>query len=243
MKYQEIIDKIKIKGYWRIIYEPLVFNERSISLSKCKELVDKNSVQLRGWDYPHVPIRIGDDTAIEPGDNYWQAWLDWQDEKHKEFWRMYQSTQFIHYLGLREDWLDNYAIKSLWDQHEQSFKPGEALGVVGTTYQITEIFEFLSRLMKDDLYKEGVKLTISLNNTQDRKLVVDQFQRVGFMSPKKTSAEKIEFSEEYSKEDILSDTKGKAQEAIIYIFERFGWNPPNIEAINSDQVKFLEGKI
>ncbi|MFA6270717.1 MAG: hypothetical protein WC657_05955 [Candidatus Paceibacterota bacterium] len=243
MKYQDVLTTIKTKGYWRISFEPLVYNEQKISLSQCKELVMKNSVQLRGWDYPHIPQRQGDDTALEPGNNYWQGWLDWQDNKNKEFWRMYQSTQFIHYLGLREDWLDDYAIKSLWAQEDQRFNPGDALGVVGTTCQITEIFEFLSRLIADGLYDEGVKVSISLNNTQNRMLIVDRFQRVGFSAPRKTSSEIIDFSKSYSKEEIVSDSSGKSLDAIVHIFERFGWSPPNIEVIKSDQKTFLEGRI
>lgn len=243
MKYQDVLKKIGTKGYWRIVFEPLEYDERKISLSDCKELVEKNAIHLRGWDYPHVPRRIGDDTALEPGDNYWQGWLDWEGENHKEFWRIYQSGQFIHYLGLREDWLNDFQIESMWERRSLSYKPGEALGVVATTYQITEIFEFLSRLMSDGVYEGGVKVSISLNNTQDRCLVIEQFQRVGFSMPRKTSSQTITFKGQYTQEKISTSARDQALDAIVYFFERFGWNPPNIEVIKGDQEKFLAGKI
>lgn len=243
MKYQDVIKTIKSRGYWRISFEPLVYDEEKLNLSQCKELVDKNAIHLRGWDYPHTPGRVGDDTALEPGDNYWQGWLDWEGENHKEFWRMYQSSQFIHYLGLREDWLTDFQIQNMWNRDTEKFSAGQALGVVVTTYQITEIFEFLSRLMTDGLYEEGVNVSITLNNTQDRRLIVDQFQRVGFSTPRKTSSETITFAKQYTKEEITTDSRGKALGAIVHFFERFGWNPPNVEVIKSDQEKFLSGKI
>lgn len=242
MKYQAVIDLIKTKGFWRINFEPLTYADKKLTLSQCKELVDKNAIHLRGWDYPHVPQRHGDDTASEPGDIYWQGWLNWEGENHKEFWRMYQSSQFIHYLGLREDWLNDFQIRSVWEQANRTYSPGQALGVVATTYQITEIFEFLSRLIVDGLYEDGVKVSISLNNTEGRELIVDQFTRVGFSSPKKTSAPTISFSNQYMKEEIESGARDKALEVIIHFFERFGWTPPNIEVIKADQEKFLGGK-
>lgn len=242
MKYQDVLNTVKSKGYWRINFEPLTYNENKLTIFQCKELVEKNSLHLRGWDYPHVPQRHGDDTALEPGNNYYQGWLDWKDDKYKEFWRMYQSGQFIHYLALREDWLEEYQNKNMWADDE-IFKPGETLGVVGATYQITEIFEFLSRLIADGLYEDGVNVSISLNNTQDRKLMVDQFLRMGFSTPKKTSSDKISFSKKYTKEDIVSDPMKRATEVIVHFFERFGWNPPNVDVIKEDQKKFLEGKI
>lgn len=241
MTYQEVVEKVKTKGYWRIVFEPL--KDEEMPLGKCKEIVEKNSVHLRGWDYPHVPQRVGDDTALEPGDNYWQGWLDWEGENHKEFWRMYQSGQFIHYLGLREDWLDSLRLRSMWKVADEEYSSGQAIGVIGTTYQITEIYEFLSRLIQDGIYSNGVKVSISLNNTQGRQLVVEQFQRMGFSMPKKTSSETINFQKEYTKEEILSDSKEKSLEAIVHFFERFGWSPPNVEVIKSDQKNFLEGKI
>ena len=241
MRYQDVIKTIKSRGYWRISFEPL--NGNKLTLAQCKGLVQKDAVHLRGWDYPHIPQRQGEDTALEPGDNYWQGWLDWQGENHKEFWRMYQSSQFIHYLGLREDWIEELKMGNMWQREDETFSSGQALGVVATTYQITEIFEFLSRLMIDGLYEEGVKVTVALRNTQGRRLAVDNFQRVGFSTPKITSGENISFSKQYTKDEIVSDPKGKSLEAIVHLFERFGWSPPNIEVIKSDQEKFLEGKI
>lgn len=230
---KELIDTIKSKGYWRINFQPLVDKQKLDSLGKCKEIVEKNTVELRGWDYPHFPRRTGDDTSLEPGNNFYQGWIDWGN--HKEFWRMYQSAQFLHYLALREDWLEDSWNREL----AQKIKPNTSLGVVNTTYQLTEIFEFLSRLMNAGLYDEGVNVSITLSNTQDRELWIEDRSRVGFLSPPKTGADKIEFPKQYTKEQVITKPKELALEVILYVFGHFGWHNPPIETIKKDQENLL----
>ncbi len=240
MTGNEVIEKIKTKGYWRILFEPL--GENIIEpFSKCKELMINSSVELRGWDYPHIPKRTGDDTAFEPGNNYWQAWLDWKEYAHFEFWRFYQSGQFIHYRAISQDWEDNVVYKNMWE-HDTPLKSGEFLGVVGTTFLITEIFQFASKLASEGIYDEGLKISISIHNTAGRKLFVDSQGRIPFTSEKKTAANEITHSSVYSKEDIINLPSQKALDFILFFFERFGWEP-NPKMIEDDQEKLINRKI
>lgn len=243
MTAEELIKKIKSKGYWRILFEPNSDQTKLTPLKECREIVDRNSVHLRGWDYPHIPRRTGNDTALEPGDNYWQGWLDWEDYHHKEFWRMYQSGQFIHYLGLYEDWVTDPKFNSMWEREAKTMGQGGGLGITSTVFLITEIYQFLSRLATNNLYDEGVNVSISLNNTKDRQLYVDSYSRIPLSYSRKTSADNIKFEESYKKEEILADPKELAFQTIIYFFERFGWDNPNIETIKTDQENLISGKI
>lgn len=234
---KKFIDKIKSRGYWRINFQPLVDKEK-LTLAECNELIEKNNVSLRGWNYPHYPGRRGDDTDVESHDNFYQGWVDW--ENHKEFWRMYQSGQFLHYLALREDWLEE---DSWSDDLRKKIKPMEKLGVTGSTiYQITEIFEFLARLAQAGVYDEGIKVNIELFNTKDRELWIEHQMRAGFLRPYKTSSNSIIFSKKYTKESILSSPRELAFEAICYIFDRFGWHNPSPDMIQKDQDEILTGK-
>ncbi|PJE58569.1 MAG: hypothetical protein COU81_00010 [Candidatus Portnoybacteria bacterium CG10_big_fil_rev_8_21_14_0_10_36_7] len=242
MTADKLIKDIKTRGYWRILVEPLSYQTKLEPLRSCREVVEKNRVQLRGWDYPHVPGDFDESTAIEPGNNYWQGWLDWAQTGHKEFWRMYQSGQFVHYLGLVPDWYPEYAIKSMWEQDPIVAKPGEVLGIVNTVYLITEMYQFISRLVVDKLYDEGCRVTIGLHNTNGRRLFVDAYNRAPLFHPRKTGSTEIVFRKEYMAEEIINDPKELALEVIIYLFERFAWDPPNIEVIKSDQQKLLDGK-
>ena len=72
------------RGYWRINFEPLVYEKKLDNLGVCKEVVEKNMVSLRGWNYPHFPHRVGNDAGLEPGSNYYEGWISWFN--HREFW-------------------------------------------------------------------------------------------------------------------------------------------------------------
>jgi hypothetical protein len=234
-----LLEKIKSRGYWRINFQPLIYTQKFISLGECKDIVEKNTVEHRGWDYPHFPRRSGEDTGLEPGENFYQGWIDWGE--FKEFWRMYQSGQFIHYLALREDWLE----EAIWRHNlHDKIKPMSLLGIIGSVvYQMTEIFEFLSRLGTAGVYDEGVRVSIGLYNTENRKLWIDAGLRVPLLQEYKTVAKKIEFDQEFTKEQIITNPNDLALKVIIYIFDRFGWHNPPVETIKKDQDSLLSGKI
>jgi len=231
---KEFIEKIQSRGYWRINFQPLVDEEKIKSLGDCSSIVEKHNVQLRGWNYPHFPRRKGDDAGLEPMNNYYQGWIDWNN--HKEFWRMYQSGQYLHYLALREDWAEF----SGWGITEnQPYKAGEKLSIVGTIYQITEIFEFLSRLATEGIYDEGIQLSLSLKNTENRKLHLDDPMRGPLWEDYKTTIKDIDFTEKYTKEDLITKPHEIAIEVIIYFFDRFGWHKPPIDTFKKDQDNLL----
>lgn len=241
MTYDKLIEKIKTKGYWRIHFEPLSDNHLN-PLIRCKEIVEQNSIELRGWDYPHIPKRTGSDTGFEPGNNFWQAWLEWDEYGHNEFWRMYQSGQFIHYRALSEDWNPDRFYQSIWEKTGKKIKSGEIIGVLSTVYLITEIFQFLFKLINADLYQQGMKVSISLENTMHRQLYADDFMRLPFITDKKTASSRIVFIETYSKKQILNNSKKLALQVILHFFERFGWTPSET-MIDSDQEKLLSRNI
>ncbi len=237
---KDLLEKIKKRGYWRINFQPLVDMGKFKSLEDCKKIVEKNSVKLRGISYPFVPLNNDDSSGLEPGNNFYQGWID--AGCYKAFWRMYQSGQFIHYLALREDWFD----EDLWRKElSQKIKPLTSLGIIGSVvYQMTEVFMFLSRLTNDNVYDEGVSVSVSLNNTENRKLWIEDDMRVPFMQEHKTASEKIEYpSREFTKEQIISDYQNLSLDVIKYIFDRFGWHEQPIEAFKKDQDNLLSGRI
>ena len=232
-------EKIKSRGYWRINFQPLVAAQKLPTVGACKDLIQSNSVELRGWDYPHFPQRVDADSGAETGNDHYQGWVDW--EAHKEFWRIYQSGQFIHYLGLREDWMDEDSWFTSANQIQR--KPGEALSVVGTVYQITEIFEFISRLTKRGLYEEGARIALSLQNTAQRGLWLNSPNRVPLSGRYITGASEISFDKEYAKDDLTANSKELAFDIIIQIFDRFGWHAPNSASIKRDQEDLLAKRL
>ena len=234
-----VLDKIKSRGYWRINFEPLVYEQKLKTLGECRDIVEKNQVVLRGWNYPHFPRRTGNDTGLEAGDKFYEGWIDWFN--HIELWRMYQSGQFLHYFGLREDWAESDG----WGIAPNSgIKTGEVLNIIGeVTYEFTEIFEFLSRLTQKGIYNEGVQISITLNNTKGRKLVLMDANRGPLYEEYKTALDKIEFTKKYTKDEVLTNPRELALDAILYIFDRFSWHSPPVEVIKKDQENLLNRKI
>lgn len=226
-----LTEQIKSHGHWRINFVPKRYSQRLKGVQECRALVEKNAVHLRGWDYPHFPRRTGDDMAIDNGDGFAQGWVSW--ENHIEFWRMYESGQFIHYLALREDWMEEQQVLQSHWADERDLKRGEWLTLKGTLWQITEIFEFLSRLTKEGIYDEGVNVSIKLNKTRGRELTIEDPGRIPFSQPRKTEAESINYEKDYAKEELL-DVKTISKDVIRHFFDRFGWDPPE-EQLDKDQ--------
>lgn len=229
---ENLTKKIKSKGYWKIDFKPLVdIKDRIEHFPDLEELIEKNSVELRGWDYPHFPRRE------RPlfGNDYIEGRINW--ENHIELWRFYQSGRFWHYLALREDW---FGRSSLVDKRLSKIKPREIISIIGTVYQLTEIYEFLSRLNKESIYKDGVEISINLNNTKNRRLELLEPGRAPLFQKYKTNAKSIKFSRSYSEKEIAEKSQELALEAILHFFYRFGWNNPPIEVIKEDQRKLLE---
>lgn len=150
---KERLEKIKSTGYWRVNIRPVQFEERRIeSLERCWEIMESCNVLLRGWDYPAVSEK---EKAF--GDDYVQSGADFRGMV--ELWKFYQSGQFIHYFSCLEDYRqEEIGTNSRW------------LGVISTLYRITEIYEFSSRLAVNDVFGNGVIISIKLEGMKDREL-------------------------------------------------------------------------
>lgn len=239
MSNQDIVNKIKTKGYWIINIHPSEYKEKLVtSRSTVKDVVRNAVVELRGWDYPHFSDRDGGPKII---DNGIEQSIDW--ENHIEFWRMTQSLNFLHILALREDWLDSIDYRNMWSRGDE-LKDKKILGVLGTLYTIVEIFEFSKRLIRQDLFTGKVLINIQLHDVNDRQLYVDSYNRVPFSFDRKSSSTKPwVWEKEYELTDIANNAEALSLEAFLDLIDLFGWTNPPLDAYKSDITKFLEGKI
>jgi len=232
-----LVEKIKSQGYWRVNFQPAIYSTSRLELGTCWEAIEKNSIRLRGWDYPHVPRRQDNQSGSQPCGDYFEGWVDWQ--YHKEFWRMYRSRQFLHYLALREDW---YGESEWTSDVAKQIKPGTVVGVIGTVvYQTTEIFEFLTRLARSGLYQDGVRAEISLENMKGRQLRIEDPMRGEFLAVRATGAGTIKIERKCSADELIANSPEIARGAIIEIFDHFGWHRPPVDQIRLDQEKLLKG--
>jgi len=227
----DFIDTIKSRGYWRVNFQP-TGKPANLSLKECEDLVDKNSVRLRGWYYPFYGHGTADNHGISNYNNYVGGWID--AGEFKEFWRMYQSGQFLHYSAVQEDWLTPET--NTLRRNPNELEPGKYLNFVGSlTMYITEIIEFLTRLHRSGLYQDGVSVEISLNNTKGRELTSFEFMR-HLSFPKRTQEDPIVFRRTFTPDELSQPARDLAIEPILRFFELFNFADVSVEqVIKKDQ--------
>lgn len=220
-----LLETIKADTHWRVNIRPAVPVAEKMSLQRCAEVVEKASVSLRGWDYPHISIRNDDHGGSGRYGDFVANWCDWY--RYTEFWRMYRSSQFLHYFSLRENM-----------REDGRMPEGKALNVTGTVYSLTEMVEFLFRLARGGLYEHGASIHISLEKAAGRRLWVSEFNRMGFSYPRETQAETIKLSRELTSSDLAGASHSVSLPLILEFFDHFGWSA-NREQIAQDQAKFF----
>jgi len=228
---EDVIDKIKSRGYWRVNIRPLKYEKNAVvSLSDLRDIIHNCKVRYRGWPYPLVK-----DEEINSGENFILGGVNWQD--HIEYWKIYQSLQFLHYFAMREDWedrVDNF----FGGKIKNPRKPGSGLSIIGTLYSVTEIFEFTLRLIQNHPYEFGMKINIGLYGTMNRKLFFYDKSRMldGDYTAK---IPEIIYEKEFSLEEFMSNSQQFALDCCVHIFERFNWTNVPRNLLESEQKKFL----
>lgn len=221
MMPKEFIDLIRSTGYTRVVIRPNEIPE-TLTVMEANELVEKSSVSLRGWDYPHITTRNDDHGGKETFADFVQHWCNWNN--HREFWRMYKSGQFLHYKSLRED----------LNQGEKDFA-NPVLAIGSLIYTVTEVVEFMYRLSRHGLYKSGAEVELTIGGTKGRQLWVDDPRRMPFSAPRVTSSPSIIVERTILPEQLeTGEPKDPALSMLMEIFDAFGWKPSS-DQINRNQ--------
>jgi len=217
------IERIKSKGYWRVNFCPIEFEEHRIdSLDLCWEIIEDCRVFLRGWDYPAVSEK---EKAF--GDDYVQSGADFRGMI--ELWRFYQSGQFIHYFSCLEDyWKENVGVNSRW------------LGEVSTLYRVTEIYEFATRLAMKDVFKNGVIISIKLEGMKDRQLFEPDRPWVWkYIS----NYNDIAIESKLSIVELIASAHNEAINKTMEIYSKFGFTNPSKVILSAEQQRLLEQRL
>jgi hypothetical protein len=240
--FNTTLSKIKNHGYFRINFFPVTSDEISISdVIETKKKIRESVIELRGWDYPHFPTN-DKNQGIYIINDHTESWIDW--DKFKEIWRYYQSGNFIHLFGLREDWYG----EDEWIEPTSIYKkikPGEVIDVLGITYSFTEIFQFIKNIVeKTDIYNNGITIKISLENVKNRKLTVFDWMRTPLFGDYISIGNTVTaVNKTFTKEMVLKNYLEIAYKAIIDTLHQFNWENIPEEVIREDQKKLLERRI
>ena len=239
---QNLINKIREKGYWKVIIRPVNFEEKLIpNKESAPKIIEDNKISLRGWDYPHIDAREG---IIRSGTDSVSSFCDWQDGGHFEFWKLYLNGQFVHYFSMVEDYKmsaealekarGSFNFSSL-DQDKDRF-----FSIINALYSVTEIFLFAANLAKAANFGEETEIIVELDNVEDRTLF---FWGESFRNLFKAYTCRYQPIEEkmiVKTSELIERPTEIALDFTMNIFREFNWNDANKEVFIGDQKKLLE---
>lgn len=210
------MDKILSRGYWRVLIRPGVFEEKRVpNILDLRKILQSCSVTLRGWDYPHMD---GQSTP-EVAEDWVGQGIDW--EGYVEYWRFYQSGQFLHLDGIKEDWME----QRIRLGRASEFPDAKLLAVVSAVFTFTEIFELTTRLSTSPAGDETMSIDIGIHGLSGRQLWIGSQNRMPFSQKYTASIPQFRFQREYSKGELSGSAWSLALEPATELFRRFNWDP------------------
>ncbi len=241
----ELIDKIKQNGYWKIVIRPAEFIENRISSrEECKRLIEENQIRLRGWYYPHID---GNKGIVFSGNDNVSSSCNWEEGGTFEYWKFYQNGQFIHYLGMIEDYrLSDKDKRATADSVRLTNVDSPTfLSIINVLYLVTEAFYFAAKLAKKDMLGEDAQIEIELGNVYKRTLFFWGEVRLLFnpYTCEFDSGENIVKKVQVSKTGLVENHAALALDTTIDILKDFGWYDVNKSIFAEDQKKLLERRL
>jgi hypothetical protein len=211
MNERAIAEKIRGRGCWSIRVRPYPFTkERVRTLAQLEEIIATSTVRFRGWDFPHTDQRIG----VMRGNDYIANASEWHE--HLEYWRFFQSGQFVDLLGMYEDWQDqSFSQSGRWP-------PRQRLGFFEVIYRLTEIFEFASRIALTPVGSENMEVQVGIAALRGRVLWMDDPHRAPLMDGREAAIESFEYAVVLTRNELVARTRDHALEPARRVYERFG---------------------
>jgi hypothetical protein len=227
-------------AHWRVNFRPASYDAQRLgSLSECLDLIEKHRVLLRGWDFPHLPSRR--DKQVIFGSRWVAAWSDYQ--RHLEYWRMYQSTQFLYLGSVREvtdpDWSAKLKATLSWqlaDPVDIQQVPG-LVSITNLIFNVTEFFEFAARLAQASLYVEPVTISVQLNRARGFLLTAEDNRM--FMRAFAAGDNHLAYETTLTPTELVAAASDQSATCAMWFLERFGMLKPNLDVIRRDQQQLL----
>ena len=213
----ELLEKLRSRGHWYVAIRPVTFTEERVpNLLDLPRILERTSVHLRGWDFPHIDTRHDMKRELD----YVEQLFEW--DMYVEALRFFKSGQFVHFSGMTVDWLDQSALSKAPDD----WRPGQSLRVVGAVFKLTEIFEFAARLAITEAGGEAMIIEIGVRNIAGRALLIEDQHRLGFGREQRADAPDYPYEILLETKDLVSSPRNHALEPATGLFRLFGWDPP-----------------
>ncbi len=207
-----ILDKLRTRGHWLVTIRPATFREARVPCGDLFPIVEKSSVRLRGWDYPHV------DRGSEPIREADSVGQDCDRDDTVEFWRFYTRGQFAHRFGMSGDWRDR---SNFWPADED-WQPLRDLWYLDAIDTFPEIFEFAARLALSEAGDARMHVEIKIRHLKGRRLVSELEGIFRSSDNYVTQADEWENHWEGSQVELIARPRELAAERAQDLFDRFG---------------------
>ena len=239
MSNEELLAEIKSRGYWRVEMHSTEYQDKRLPTRHAmQDLLSSATVSLRGWPYPY--FRAEEAT-------YNGKWLEGQVNwsYHKEYWQLYESGQWLHYLGLSGAWISREELfkgrSPLPTQH-----PGYLHVRGDVLFTLTEILRFAVGLAQVGIFDPTAFLSIQLHNTYDY-MLFESFKRPWFFIQEyvNPSNKPIEQWKSVPVGQLSTVVDQLALETAIKVFEVFDWVPSEAaeRMLAEDQKKLIERRL
>jgi schlafen family protein len=231
--------------YWRVIIRPDSYKEELIkSRSQILDIVQKNHVKFRGWDFPHLSHR---DDERGQGSNWVASWCHFMGQI--EYWRFFQSGQLAHYASVREVTEDEWRpkLQAATASHLRHVKnvdwnsvPG-FISIINLVYNFTEYFEFAARLAQADIFEGAVAIQVTATGVQGFVLTAELNRCWHDYCPAHENLIEKEWT--IPTDRLIAESTKYSLEAVGWFLESFGWMNPNLDAMANDQRKLIQRQL
>lgn len=232
---KKLKEKIMERGYWEISILPSEYSEDRLSFDKICELIEKHQVRHRGWFYPHIPRGSGYDEWYNK-ESFVESLVHWG--AYLEIFRFYRSGQFVHYVGMFEDRIDDeHPMYVPWTPSMEKGPPKRlSLNPSLTVYKLTEILLFASRLGSEGVFGRDVEISVKLHNLDGR--ILKSFEDEAFRHYK-SHTDVIDLGTRCSIEDLQRNHDQWAIDWALRVLEAFQVKPTCArKSLEDDQMKF-----
>ncbi len=237
MSNEELLKEIRSRGYWRVEVRSTEYQDRRLpNRAAMQDLISNATVSLRGWPYPY--FRAEETTY---NGKWLEGQVNWENER--EYWHLYESGQWLHYLGLPGAWITRERLF----QHRSPLPPQHAgyLHVRGDIlYTLTEIFRFAVGLGQSGILSPTAFLSIQLHNTRDY-VLYESFERFFRYNYVNKSDRPIEQQYTLPVSELSAVADQMALDLAIKVFSVFDWMPVDaaIRTLAEDQKKLIERRL
>ncbi len=237
MTNDELIKEIKSQGYWRVEFHSTEYRAKRLPTRASMEaLISSTTVSLRGWPYPYYETG---ETAY-PGGQWLEGKVAW--ENYREYWRLYDSGQWIHYARLH----------GAGAAREEVFRgmsplPPEHAGYVHVRdllFTLTEIFHFAVGLAQGGVLDPTAFLSVQLHNTKDY-MLYESFERFFPHRYVNETDTPITFEQSLPAGELSASADKMAMDMAIKVYSVFNWIPAEaaIRNLIEDQKKLIERRL